>query len=221
MHHLGGARRQFFNHFAAGAAQQDRFESFAQMVQIFVAQQLASFVHHLVAVEEPERRSQAPLVDELHYGVKFIQPVFQRRAGEHQCKCRFKPLDDATGFGFPVLDALSFVQDDQIPGHRFYSQNIPQHLLIIAYGKKMLAGVLCRPVFMASQDHLALCSSICKAVRLGRDARMAQRAFTMPSQKSPLAQYFCWIQVSSPQHTSLCLRFETQIRRDLEPKSVF
>jgi hypothetical protein len=136
MHHLGGARRQFFNHFAAGAAQQDRFESFAQMVQIFVAQQLASFVHHLVAVEEPERRSQAPLVDELHYGVKFIQPVFQRRAGEHQCKCRFKPLDDATGFGFPVLDALSFVQDDQIPGHRFYSQNIPQHLLIIAYGKK-------------------------------------------------------------------------------------
>ncbi len=42
-----------------------------------------------------------------------------------------------------------------------------------------------------------------------------------PSQKSLLARYLCWIRVSNPQHTRVCLRFETRIRLDLEPKSFF
>ena len=46
--------------------------------------------------------------------MEFLQPVFQRRAGQHDGVFGGQALDAARGAGFPVLDALGFVQHDQI-----------------------------------------------------------------------------------------------------------
>ena len=98
-----------------GPAQQDGPQPPAQFVEILVAEHLARFVHHPVAVEEAEGGPQPPFVDELHDRVELVQAVFQRRAREHQGERRAQPLDDPAGLGFPVLDALAFVEDDQVP----------------------------------------------------------------------------------------------------------
>jgi NADPH2:quinone reductase len=42
-----------------------------------------------------------------------------------------------------------------------------------------------------------------------------------PSQKCLLAQPLCWCLVSNPQHTTVCLRFETKPRLDLEMKALY
>jgi len=41
------------------------------------------------------------------------------------------------------------------------------------------------------------------------------------SQKSLLAQFLCWELDSNPRNTQVFLRFESRVRLELEPKSVF
>jgi hypothetical protein len=83
-HDLGRARWQVFHHGASRPAQQHRFQTPAQQVEILIAQDLAFLVRHAVPVVEAERRTEPPVVDELHDGEQIIEPILERSAGEHE-----------------------------------------------------------------------------------------------------------------------------------------
>ena len=84
-------------------------------VEILVAQHLALLIHHAMAVEEaeagPSRRSSM----NCDHGIEVVEPVLQRRAGEHEREARAQALERLAGLRFPVLDPLSFIENDQIP----------------------------------------------------------------------------------------------------------
>ena len=104
-----------------------------------------------MAVEKPKGRPQAPVIDKLHHREELIQPVLQRCAGQYQGKGGLEGFDDPAGLGFPVFDALAFIEDDQVPGHPFDGQDIAQHLFVIADRKKLIARILGRTLLVASQ----------------------------------------------------------------------
>ena len=60
------------------------------------------------------QRSKHLRVDHLHQAVQILQPVFQRRAGEHEGVAAGNALDRAGDPGAPVLDALGLVHDHQV-----------------------------------------------------------------------------------------------------------
>jgi hypothetical protein len=78
------ARGQIAHHRTACPAQQDRFEVFSKQIEILMAEHFALVVGDAVAVEESERGAEPPVVDELDDGEQIVQPILQRRAGQHQ-----------------------------------------------------------------------------------------------------------------------------------------
>ena len=113
-----GARRQVFEHFAAGAAQHVRGDEGAQLVKVFVAEHfvcaaVALFQFVEAVVEVPERAEDAR-VEKLKDAVEFVYAVFERRAGEDEGIAAGQGLDHLCGLGAPVLDALGFVEDDEV-----------------------------------------------------------------------------------------------------------
>src|SRR2546428_7372604 len=75
-------------------------------------------------VVKTKRRAEPPVVNELHDGIQFVEPVFERRARQHEREPRTKPLDHAAGLRFPVLDALAFVENDEVPIHPFDREDV-------------------------------------------------------------------------------------------------
>src|SRR5438477_521401 len=67
-----------------------------------------------------------------------------------------KPLDHAAGLRFPVLDALAFVENDEVPIHPFDREDVTQHLFVVAYGKEAVVGVLGASRGDAADDQLAI-----------------------------------------------------------------
>src|SRR5947207_11142813 len=92
-------------------------------------------------VVKSKRRAEPPVVDELHDRIQFVQPVFERRARQHEREPRTKPLDHAAGLRFPVLDALALVEDDEVPIYPFDREDVTTHLLVVAYRKAAAVGV--------------------------------------------------------------------------------
>ncbi len=52
------------------------------MIEVLIADDLAELVELLVLVQQAEGGAEAEAVDELDDGDEFLEPVFQRRAGE-------------------------------------------------------------------------------------------------------------------------------------------
>src|ERR1700728_4110128 len=73
--------------------------------------------------------------------VRVDEPVLERRAGQDERKPRSQPIDDATGLRLPVLDALPFVKNDEIPARLLDVQDVLQDLLGVADGEKLVARV--------------------------------------------------------------------------------
>ncbi len=107
-------------------------------------------------VVKSKRRAEPPVVDELHHRIQFVEPVFERRARQHEREPRTKPLDHAAGLRFPVLDALAFVENDEVPIHPFDREDVTQHLLVVAHGKEAVVGVLGASRCGAAGDQLAI-----------------------------------------------------------------
>ena len=105
---------QLLEHLVLVPPHQDRLQRLADLVEILVADDLAVVVAHLMIVQQAEGRTQPEAIDELHDGDQFLEPVFQRRAGEHDGVGRGDLLDAAGGAGVPVLDALGLVENDQV-----------------------------------------------------------------------------------------------------------
>src|SRR5260370_17978276 len=96
-------------------AEQHWLEFFAYLGQILITEHFALFIHDAMMVVKTKRRAKPPVVDELHDRIQFVEPVFERRARQHEREPRTKPLDHAAGLPFPVLDALPFLQNDKVP----------------------------------------------------------------------------------------------------------
>ena len=140
----------------ARAPQQDRLQVLSQLGQVLVAQHLAFFVDDAMAVEEAKGRRQPAVVDELHDAVQIVQPVLQRRARQHQGERGLQALDHVAGLGFPVLDPLALVQNDQVPLDLLDGQDVAQHLLVVADGEEAVVVVLRGPVRGAADHQLAV-----------------------------------------------------------------
>ena len=112
------ARRQVFEHFVAGAAQDVGRDQGAQLVQVFVAEHLVgaagAFFEFVEAVVEVPERAEDARVEELEDAVEFVDAVFERRAGQHEGVAAGQGFDHLGGFGAPVFDALGLIQDDQV-----------------------------------------------------------------------------------------------------------
>ena len=150
------ARRELLAHRLARAAKQHGLKVFAQLGQVLVAEHLALFVDDAVPVVEAKCRAQPPVVDELHDRIEIVEPVFQRRARQHERESRAKAFDHAAGLRFPVLDALAFVQNDQVPIHAFDRQDVAQHLLVVADGEEAIVGVLTASRRDGARDELTV-----------------------------------------------------------------
>src|SRR5438034_9341820 len=158
-HDLARAWRELLAHGLARTAEQHRLEVLSQLGQVLVAEYLALFVHNAVTVVETKRRAKPPVVDKLHNRVQVVEPVFERRARQHEGEPRTKTFDHAAGLRLPVLDALAFVQDNEIPIYASDRQDVAQHLLVIAHGEEAVVGVLYAPLCNAAGDQLTIASA--------------------------------------------------------------
>src|SRR5205814_5156868 len=93
-------------------------------------------------VVKSKRRAEPPVVDELHDRIQFVEPVFERRARQHEREPRTKPLDHAAGLRFPVLDALAFVENDEVPIHPFDREDVRSTCSLFDKVKKQLLAYL-------------------------------------------------------------------------------
>ena len=135
-------RREVEHDALAGAPQQHRTQDLAELVEVFVAQHLAPVVHGAVSVEKAVGRPEPSVVDKPDHAVEVVEAVLQRSAGENEGEGAAKALDHAGGFGLPVFDALSLVENDEIPGDPFDGEMVAQDLLVVGNGEKGLPGVL-------------------------------------------------------------------------------
>ena len=99
-----------------------------------------------MTVEKSKCRSETPVVDELDDREKIVEPILQRRAGEHEGERRTQALDGLSRLRFPVLDALALIQNDQIPLHALDRDKVTQYLLVVADGEKAFVLVLIAPL---------------------------------------------------------------------------
>ena len=96
------------------AANQDRLQRLAQSVEVLVADDLADLVADLMFVQQAKRRAEAEAIDKLHDRDQLFEAILERRPGKDDGVWRGDALDAAGGAGGPVLDALRFIEDDEV-----------------------------------------------------------------------------------------------------------
>src|SRR5207249_9810482 len=84
-------------------------------IQVAIADDSAAVgFAYLMVMKQPERRSEAVLVDELDDRDQLLEPVLEGRAGEDERVGRDDLLHAARRARGPVLDALRLVEDQQV-----------------------------------------------------------------------------------------------------------
>ena len=79
-----------------------------------IADHAAVLVDVLMFGQETEHRPEPETVDKLDDRMQLLEPVLQRRAGQHEGVFRFELFDGLGRPGLPVLDPLGLVEDDQV-----------------------------------------------------------------------------------------------------------
>jgi hypothetical protein len=108
------------------------------------------------SIEEPECGAEPPVIDEFDDGEQIVEPVLERRAREHEREWRSQAFHRLRRLRRPVLDALAFVQNDEVPLRALDGKNVAQHLLIVADREKAVVPVLAGPLCCASENDLAV-----------------------------------------------------------------
>ena len=85
-----------------------------QAIEVSVADRAPFFVQLVVVAIETEQRAEQIGIEELRDRIDLVDTVFQWRAGQHECVRTRQPFDRDRGFGLPVFDALSFIENDHI-----------------------------------------------------------------------------------------------------------
>ncbi len=126
----------------AGAAEEDGFEFFAELREVFEAGDFSGFGGDAILVDEAVGGAEAAGIDEFDDAVEVIEAVFERCAGEDEGEAGLEAFDDAAGFGFPVFDALGFIEDDEVPVAALDFEVVAEDLFVVADGEKFWAVVL-------------------------------------------------------------------------------
>ena len=105
-------------------------------------------------VQELKRGAEPAVVDELHDAVQLFELILQRRPRQHDGVTAPQLLDGFARLRFPVLDALSFIEHDQVrlPGIEFVE--IAHGDFVVDKAIKRRLPILFAPLRRAPFDHL-------------------------------------------------------------------
>ena len=101
-------------------------------VEIAVAGRAAAVVQFVKLAIEAKQGAQHGRIKEIHERVEFVNAVLDGCAGKHESVTAAQAFDGLGGLGAPVLDALGFIQHDDVGLEpRVDLQRIGQHLLVV------------------------------------------------------------------------------------------
>ena len=136
-----GALGQFGLHVGLAAAQHVGLDALVQLVEVAVAGGAAAVVQVVVLAVEAEQRPEQRRVEEIHQRIQLVNAVLDGRAGEDEGVAAAQALDGLGGLGAPVLDALRFVQHDDVgPQPLVHLQRVGEHLLVVDDGEERKQG---------------------------------------------------------------------------------
>ena len=105
--------------------------------EVAVALRPAALVELVEFAIETEQRPEPGRVEEIDDRPQLVDPVLDRRAGQHECVAAVQPLYRLRGLGAPVLDALRFIENDDVGSQpRIYVQSVADHLLVVDDGEE-------------------------------------------------------------------------------------
>ncbi len=110
-------------------------------------------------MEEAVGGAKAMRVDKVDHVIKFVQTILQRCARQDQCKSRLQKFEDTTRFGFPVLDPLPLIQNDQVPRDGSDGGFVAHDLFVVGNFEERVREVLIDPLGGGSQNDLASAST--------------------------------------------------------------
>ena len=132
-----GAFRQLGFHLGFAPAEHGGLDALVQLVEIVVTGGAATLIQLVVFTIETEERPEQGWIQEIHQGVQFVNPVFDRRAGEDKCVTAAQTLNRLGGFGAPVLDSLRFIQHDDVWLQALvHVEGVGEHLLVVHNGEE-------------------------------------------------------------------------------------
>ena len=109
-----GAVGQLGFHLGFAAAQHVRADALVELIEVAVARGPAAVVEFVKLAVEAEQRAEHGRVEEIHQRMQFVDAVLDGRAGEDEGVAAAQALDGLGGLGAPVLDALGFVEHDDV-----------------------------------------------------------------------------------------------------------
>ena len=136
-----GALGEFCLHVGLAAAEHVGLDAFVELVEVAVTSGTATVVQIVVFAVEAEERPQQRRVEEVHQRIQLVNAVLDGRPGEDEGVTTPQPFNGLSGLGAPVLDALSFVQHDNVGLEALVDlQGVGEHLLVIDDGEERLRG---------------------------------------------------------------------------------
>ena len=153
-----GALGQFGFHMVFSAAQDDGADSLAEGGEIFVILGAAFFIEFIEISVEAEEWAEDGGIEEIDDGVELVNAVLDGRAGEHEGVAALEALDRLGGFCGPVLDALGFVEDDDVGLEALVDVEAINDDLLVVYdckeGRVTIGVVVGAGAAMAEDDAL-------------------------------------------------------------------
>ena len=126
------AVRQLRFNIRLSAAQQERLDALVQLLQIPIAGRASALIQFVKIAVEAKQRPQNRGIEERHQGMNIVDAVLDRSAGKDESITALQALDRLGRLGAPVLDALRFIQDDDVRLEMLVDvERIRQHLFII------------------------------------------------------------------------------------------
>ena len=135
------------------APEHHRAQTVLEMVEVAVSDRPPPVVQAVVLSVEPEQGAKNVRIQELDNGVYLINPVFDGRAGEHECKSAPQLLDRTGCLGPPVLDSLRLIKNHDVRPEKLLDVvAIGQDLFVVGDGEEFRVPVLLQPLLTNSVD---------------------------------------------------------------------
>jgi hypothetical protein len=134
---LHGAAGQLGLHVRLASAQHHRRDAPAQLRQVLVVGRASPLVEPIELAIEAKQRPHQLGVEVLNDRIELLDAVLDRRAGQNERIGRPQRLDPPCRLGVPILDALCFVEDDNIRGENAVDVlRVDKDLLVVHDGEK-------------------------------------------------------------------------------------
>ena len=139
--------RQFCFNIRLSPAQQERLDALVELLQIPIAGRPSALIQFIELAVEAKQRPENRGIEKGHQRMNIVDAIFDRSAGKDEGIAALQPLDRLGRLGAPVLDALRFIQDDDIRLEMLVDvERIRQHLFVIDDGEKGSGGIQPQPL---------------------------------------------------------------------------